>query len=67
MATPKKAVEKKVITFRATIPPVAKVIDFHGDGGVRLVLDIPDSDKGGFLPMLTMLGKVLVVSIREAE
>jgi len=33
------------VTFTATVPPCARAVDFHGDGGARLQLDIPESDK----------------------
>ena len=36
------------VTFRASIPPIETAIKVHGEGGARLMLDIAESDLGGF-------------------
>lgn len=59
--------ENKVITFFATIPMIETAIKVHGEGGMRLMLDIAASDESAFLPTLTFRGKRLVVTLREAE
>jgi hypothetical protein len=53
------------VTFRATIPPKAAAIDFHGECGARLILDIPDSELGGFTPIIMLRCKRLLVTIAE--
>ena len=53
----------KPVTFRASIPPTETAIKIHGDGGARMILDIAESDLGGFLPALVMRGHVLQVTL----
>jgi len=36
--------DKMRVEFEATIPPCAGAVDFHGDSGTRLKLDIPESN-----------------------
>ena len=55
------------VTFRASIPLIETAIKIHGEGGARLQLDIAESDLAGFLPALVMRGKVLNVTLEEAE
>jgi len=54
----------KPVTFTASIPPTETAIKIHGDGGARLILDIAESDLGGFLPALVMRGHVLSVTLK---
>jgi hypothetical protein len=51
------------VCFVGTIPPIARAIDFHGDGGSRLQLDIPDDEKAAALHIAAyMLAKRLRVT-----
>ena len=61
----RKNADKGSVTFRATIPPVEIAVKIHGEGGARMILDIAESDLGGFLPALAFRGKVLRVTIEE--
>jgi hypothetical protein len=53
------------VTFRASIPPSETAIKIHGEGGARIMLDIAESDLGGFLPALVFRGKRLSVTLTE--
>jgi len=57
--------DQKKVSFKATIPPIETAIKVHGEGGARLILDIAESDLGGFLPALVMRGKQLIVTLAE--
>ena len=51
------------VSFVATIPPCARAVDFHGDGGARVQLDIPDDEKAAALHIAAyMLAKRLRVT-----
>lgn len=49
-------------TFRATIPPIMSGIKTGGDG-MRVQFDIPESDMAQAIELLTMRGKVLIISV----
>jgi len=49
-------------TFRASIPPIMSGIKTGGDG-MRVQFDIPESDMGEAVKLLTMRGKVLQVTV----
>ncbi len=52
----------------ATIPPCARAVDFHGDGGARIQLDVPDSDKPAALQIAAFfLQKALRVTIEVID
>jgi hypothetical protein len=56
-------------TFRASIPPIMSGIK-TGSDGMRLQLDIPESDMGEAVKLLAMRGMRLVVTVemlREDE
>jgi hypothetical protein len=55
------------VTFVASIPPTETAIKIHGDGGARMILDVAESDLGGFLPALVMRGHVLKVTLEMAD
>jgi hypothetical protein len=61
---PAAVASARSVTFRATIPPIETAIKVHGEGGARLILDIAESDLGGFLPAVVMRGKVLTVTLQ---
>ena len=49
-------------TFRASIPPIMSGIKTGGDG-MRVQFDIPESDMPEAVKLLTMRGKVLLVTV----
>ena len=55
------------VSFRASIPPMETAIKIHGEGGARMQLDIAETDLAGFLPALVFRGRVLRVTLEEAE
>lgn len=50
-------------SFRATLPPILSAIRFSGDGGMRVQLDIPESDLGEATKLLLWKGAVLRVTV----
>jgi len=53
------------VTFRSAIPAKAAAIDFHGETGARLTLEVADCDLGDFMPVVLMRQKRLIVTIKE--
>ena len=54
-------------TFRATLPPILSAIRMAGDGGMRVMFDIPESDMPEALKLLMWKGRVLVVTIEPSK
>ena len=53
-----------MITFLASIPPLQSAIQVHGGGdGMRVKLEIPESEMANAVELLTMRGVVLKVSV----
>ena len=50
-------------TFRASFPPILSAIRMAGDGGMRIMLDIPESDMPEALKLLMWKGSVLRVVV----
>ena len=50
-------------TFRASFPPVLSAIRMAGDGGMRIMLDIPETDMPEALKLLMWKGSVLRVTV----
>ena len=50
-------------TFRATFPPILSAIRMAGDGGMRIMVDIPESDLGEATKLLLWRQQVLRVTI----
>ena len=50
-------------SFRATLPPILSAIRLAGDGGMRVQLDIPESDVGEAVQLLLWKGRVLRVTV----
>jgi len=50
-------------TFRATFPPVLSAIRMAGDGGMRIMMDIPESDMAEAIQLLAWRQKVLRVTV----
>ncbi len=59
--------EEHTISFNASIPQIETAIKIHGEGGARMILDIAESDLGGFLPALVMRSKRLLVTLQEVD
>jgi hypothetical protein len=51
------------ITFLASIPPLMSAVQVAGDGGLRLKLDVPDSEIDILGALLAMRGEVLRVTV----
>lgn len=49
MAKNDKSVKPREVRFIGTIPMCAKAVDFHGDGGCRVQIDIPETEKASAL------------------
>ena len=54
-------------TFRATLPPILSAIRMAGDGGMRIMVDIPETDMPEALKLLMWKGQVLVVTVGPEE
>ena len=54
-------------TFRATLPPILSAIRMAGDGGMRVMFDIAESDMPEALKLLMWKGSVLVVTIKPSD
>ena len=50
-------------TFRATLPPILSAIRMAGDGGMRLMVDIPETDMPEALKLLMWKGQVLRITV----
>ena len=51
-------------TFLASIPPLQSAIQIHGNkDGMRVKLEIPESEMANAIDLLTMRGVVLRVSV----
>ena len=54
-------------SFIGTIAPLQTAISIASDGGMRIKIDVPANQEGAALELLTMRGKVLKVTIEEAQ
>ena len=50
-------------TFRATLPPILSAIRMAGDGGMRVMFDVPESDMAEALKILMWRDKVMTVTV----
>lgn len=50
--------------FRASLPSILSAIKVSGDGGLRLQLDVPDSDMAEALRLLLWRECVLIVTVK---
>ena len=50
-------------TFRATLPPILSAIRMAGDGGMRIMVDIPETDMPEALKLLMWKGRVLRMTV----
>jgi hypothetical protein len=59
---------KNSCTFLASFPPIQSAIKTSGGGdGMRIQLDIPESQMGNALELLTMRSKILKVTIEVSD
>ena len=54
-------------TFRATLPPIMSSIRISGDGGMRVMFDVPESDMPEALKLIMWKQAVLVVTVGPEE
>ena len=54
-------------TFRATLPPILSAIRMAGDGGMRVMFDVPESDMPEALKLLMWKGQVLRMTVEPEE
>jgi len=54
-------------TFRATLPPILSAIRMAGDGGMRIMVDIPETDMPEALKLLMWKGQVLRMTVGPEE
>jgi len=59
--------EAKLATFTATFPGTQSAISMHGNGGMRIQLDIPDSELGQAALLLMWRDRGLKVTIEPME
>ena len=58
----------KVITFRASLPPIQSAINLDGRGdGARIKLDVPRSDVDAILELQRWSERELVVTVELAS
>ena len=54
-------------TFRATLPPIMSAMRVSGDGGMRVMFDIAESDMPEALKMIMWKQQVLIVTIKPSD
>jgi hypothetical protein len=52
------------VRFRAVFPNTQSALRFHGGGGLRIQLDIPESEMSRAVELLAWRQRVLVVTVR---
>ena len=52
------------VRFRAVFPSTQSAVRFHGAGGMRIQLDIPESEMSRAVDLVAWRQRVLVVTIR---
>lgn len=56
------------VTFRGTFPPIQSAIKIYGDEtGMRIQIEIPESDMPAAIELLAMRGKVLTITVEEQQ
>ncbi len=58
--------DDKVCSFYASLPDIQSAISVGGDGA-RVKLDVPETDMPAMWQLAQMRGKLLRVSVAEAE
>jgi hypothetical protein len=58
----------RFVTFLASLPPIQSAVKVSGNGdGMRVQLDIPESEMANAVEFLAMRGVVLRVTVEIAE
>ena len=50
-------------TFLATLPPILSALRFSGDGGLRVMFDVPESEMAEAVKLLAWRQQVLRVTV----
>jgi len=58
-----RPMNERTATFRATFPPILAAIRLAGDGGMRITLDVPESDLAEAIKLLAWRQRVLTVKV----
>ena len=56
--------DKQEAKFSASLPSIVTAIRIHGDSGVRIQLDIPDSEMAEVLKLVLWRDGLLEVTVR---
>ena len=54
-------------TFAATLPPLLSAIRISGDGGCRIMLDVPESEMGEAVKLLMWRQMPLRITVEPEE
>jgi hypothetical protein len=57
---------KESATFEATLPPILSAVKVSGDGGLRIQLDVPQTDEADALKLLLWRERVLRITVEPA-
>lgn len=57
-------VGEDAVTFRCSFPAIQSAVKVSGSGGMRIQLDIPESELARAVDLLAWRQKVLVVTVR---
>lgn len=58
---------KESATFEATLPPILSAVKVSGDGGLRIQLDVPQTDEADALRLLLWRERVLRVTVEPVD
>ena len=58
---------KQQARFQATLPPILSAVKVSGDGGLRIQLDVPESDEADALMLLLWRERVLTVTVEPQD
>ena len=54
---------KQQARFQATLPPILSAVKVSGDGGLRIQLDVPQTDEADALKLLLWRERVLRITV----
>ena len=58
---------KESATFEATLPPILSAVKVSGDGGLRIQLDVPQTDEADALKLLLWRERVLRITVEPVS
>ena len=58
---------KESATFEATLPPILSAVKVSGDGGLRIQLDVPQTDEADALKLLLWRERVLRITVEPVD